>query len=132
MFKEKKHKIFVCFSCFNPLDRQPVAFKTLEHTINYNPSHRPGEERGKMRFQQPYTRFVCSITSLMTFKAFLYVLQKGELIFINATNNFSIFQKKNYVARKIMCFVMIIIIARQNFFSPSYLLILFSYHQDMF
>jgi len=37
MLKEKK--ILCLFQLFQPLDLQPVAFKTLERSISYNPSH---------------------------------------------------------------------------------------------
>jgi len=64
MFKEKKYR-------FQPLDRQSVAFKTLEHSISYNPSHRLGEKRGKCDFRNPNTVCLQQHKSLMTFKVLL-------------------------------------------------------------
>jgi len=43
VFKEKRIKFL--FQQFQPLYRQPVAFKTLEHSISYNPSNEPGEKK---------------------------------------------------------------------------------------
>jgi len=55
-------------------------------------------------------------------------------MFINTTNNFSIFLKKCNIARNILCFIMNVIIARQKF--SAHLIYLsfskFSYRQNMF
>jgi len=57
------------FQLFQPLDRQSIAFKTLEHSISYNPYHRPGEKKrgnalsANLCLQRP--------KSLRTFKALL-------------------------------------------------------------
>jgi len=69
--KRKKHEIFVCFSCFNPLDRQPVAFKTLKHSINYNPHIGLAKIQEKCAFSNPINGLFAAHKSLMTYKAFL-------------------------------------------------------------
>jgi len=71
MFNEKKHKVVCLFQLFKPLDLQPVALKTLEQSISYNPSHRP-DKKG----ENAISATLCTIClqqhkSAMTFKVLL-------------------------------------------------------------
>jgi len=75
MFKEKKLTTFVLFQLFQPLDLQPVAFKTLVHSIFYkytNPSTGLAKKKKKKALSTTvYMVRFRENTSLMKFKALL-------------------------------------------------------------